>query len=397
MRSSSYPLRQLASQPSVVLLMIVLAGGTTCALTALARDTGRTLRVGPERELQTPAAAAAVARDGDRIEVDAGAYPGDVAVWTQRDLRLVAVGGRVELFAAGQAAEAKGIWVVRAEGFEVRGFDFIGAQVPDRNGAGIRLEQGSLLVQDCLFRNNENGILTGNDASLRLTVRDSEFAFNGAGDGLSHHLYAGNIARLEVSGSYFHHALIGHLLKSRAQVNDIRYNRLTDETGGRASYELNLPNGGLAYVIGNIIQQTASTENPNLISYGEEGYRWPRNALYLVNNTLIDERRGGSLLRVASGSVELTAVNNLLAANRSLDASASGTFRNNTVIVPAELVSPATADYRLKRHSRLRGSAVQLPAQDGVPLMPQGEYRHPHHWVALKGPARQPGALQSLE
>ncbi|MDM4764886.1 hypothetical protein [Pelomonas sp. SE-A7] len=376
---------------------LVLIGSLLWAATWARNESGR-LQVGPGRELTTLAQAAEVASEGELIEVDAGEYFGDTAVWTQKNLRLVAVGGRVRLNAGGQAAEGKALWVVRAEGLQVRGFDFIGTRVPDRNGAGIRLERGSLLVEDCLFIANENGIMTSNDPTLELEVRDSEFAYNGAGDGLSHHLYAGAIARLTVRGSYFHHANVGHLLKSRAQLNDIRYNRLTDEVGGRASYELNLPNGGLAYVIGNLIQQSASTENPTLVSYGEEGYRWPRNELYLINNTLVDQRRsGGSLLRVAPGNTQVTAANNLLAGLQPLDAAASGNFRNNTVIVSAELVSPGSGDYRLRRHSRLRGTAVQVPPQDGVVLMPEGEYSHPHHWIPLKGPARQPGALQATE
>ena len=42
----------------------------------------RTWRVGPDRSLTTPSAAAAVARDGDTVLIDAGSYAGDVATWT---------------------------------------------------------------------------------------------------------------------------------------------------------------------------------------------------------------------------------------------------------------------------------------------------------------------------
>ncbi|WP_214278495.1 hypothetical protein, partial [Escherichia coli] len=86
------------------------------------------------------------------------------------------------------------------------------------------------------------------------------------------------------TGSYFHHGLLGHLLKSRAALNHILYNRLSDEIGGRASYELELPNGGVAVVMGNLIAQSSTTENPHVISFGAEGASWPQQALYLVNN-----------------------------------------------------------------------------------------------------------------
>ena len=121
-------------------------------------------------------------------------------------------------------------------------------------------------------------------------------------------------------GSYFHHANVGHLLKSRAAENHIFYNRLTDEIGGKASYELEFPNGGVAYVVGNVIQQSSTTENPNIISYGAEGNLWPANALYLVNNTLVDNRpQSGVFLSVRQGLGAITAVNNLLVGQGKLE------------------------------------------------------------------------------
>lgn len=357
-----------------------------------------TLRVGPARLIKTIAAASRLARDGDTIEVDAGEYEGDVAVWTQDGLVLKAVDGRARLVANGQAAENKSIWVVRAERVMVQGFDFSGARVPDGNGAGIRLESGSLEVRDCRFTGNENGILTGNNPRIRLDIDSSEFGFNGAGDGFSHNLYAGAIASLSVIGSYFHHARTGHLLKSRAAVNRLRYNRLTDESDGQASYELDLPNGGLAFVIGNIIQQSPSTENSTLIAYGEEGFRWPRNELYLVNNTLVDRLpSSGAFLRVAQGQVRVVAANNLLVGAGRFDVPALSVVRNNALVSVAEFVDPSGGDYRLKRRSRLSGRAIDIGRIDGEPLMPEGEFRSPHRWEPLREAARHPGASQTLE
>ena len=233
--------------------------------------------MGANRAIQSIASAAAQAQDGDTVEVDAGDYRGDVAVWNQANITVRAVGGGVKLMAEGNAAEGKAIWVVRTGRMTVEGFDFSGVRVPDKKGAGIRLEKGLLTVRDCSFTGNENGILTGNDPQVELEIANSEFGHNGHGDGQSHNLYVGVIARLKVTGSYFHHAKVGHLLKTRAAVNHILYNRLTDEPGGSASYELEFANGGIAYVVGNIIQQGSETQNPHLISYAAEGYKWPKN------------------------------------------------------------------------------------------------------------------------
>ena len=333
----------------------------TLACFVLTAQAQNIVRVGANRAIQSIASAAAQAQDGDTVEVDAGDYRGDVAVWNQANITVRAVGGRVKLMAEGSAAEGKAIWVVRTGRMTVDGFDFSGAKVPDKNGAGIRLEKGLLTVRDCSFTGNENGILTGNDPQVELEIANSEFGHNGHGDGQSHNLYVGAISRLKVTGSYFHHANVGHLLKTRAAVNHILYNRLTDESGGSASYELEFANGGIAYVVGNIIQQGSETQNPHLISYAAEGYKWPKNELYLVNNTLVDNRpQGGVFLRVKPGDVIVKAVNNLLVGKGSLESAGSGDYRNNLNVESDQFVSLRVETFG----SRLAGVfsvALQMP------------------------------------
>ena len=123
------------------------------------------------------------------------------------------------------------------------------------------------------------------------------------GMGASHHLYAGTIALLDVRSSYFGPARIGHLLKSRAKVTSVFYNRLTGE-GGTSSYEIDIPNGGDFKAVGNLVQQGNQTENHALISYGAEGYRWPLNHVHIVFNTLVNDRQQGGVfvfMRVGPG------------------------------------------------------------------------------------------------
>ena len=356
---------------------------------------GELVRVGPGRTVRTIGAAAKLVPDGGVVEVDAGEYRGDVAVWINKNVRVRAVGGRVRLDAAGAAAEGKGIWIVRGGKIEVDGFDFVNAAVPDRNGAGIRLEKGHLVVRNSTFTRNENGILTGSDKTGTLDIENCEFGHNGFGDGQSHNLYVGGIARLSVTGSYFHHANVGHLLKSRAAENRIFYNRLTDEPGGKASYELEFAIGGVAYVVGNVIQQSSTTENPHIISYGAEGSPWPANALYLINNTLVDNRpQNGIFLRVRKGLGPVVAVNNLLVGQGKLDAAGPGDYRNNLNVDWDEFVLAAREDYRLRPTSKLRGKGVQPPVVEGVDLRPVKEYVHPHSVRDVRSKKLSPGAFQ---
>lgn len=379
----------------------LMLGGCPTPLLAQSRSTldkqKKIWQVGPDRAIKTIAACSLLTRAGEHIEVDTGDYFADVAVWTQDGVSIRAVGGRVRLFAQGASAEGKAIWVIRAKGLVVQGFDFEGSTVPSRNGAGIKLERGSLMVRNCRFLRNEMGLLTGNDPATVLEVENCEFAYNQRPDGHNHNLYAGQIARLSVTGSYFHHARAGHLLKSRAALSQIFYNRLTDEDGGTASYELEFPNAGIAVVVGNLVGQSAQTENPCLISYGAEGYAWPRNGIYLVNNTLVNPLPlRGVFLRVAPGRAEVRAVNNLLVGNGTLVQGAAGDFRNNFSANPQEFVQDSAFNFQLKQGSYLIDKATDPGNLDGENMLPTQEYVHPCATRPVHPSAHNPGMMQSI-
>src|SRR3954451_21603220 len=114
--------------------MVVTAGPAMAA--ERAADTPRTWHVGPDRRLATPSAAAAVARDGDTVLIDAGTYVGDVATWTQDDLMLRGVGGRAHLQADGVSAQRKAIWVIDGDRTTVDRVELSGATGADGNGSG---------------------------------------------------------------------------------------------------------------------------------------------------------------------------------------------------------------------------------------------------------------------
>ena len=355
------------------------------------------IRVGPTRAVKTIAQAARLVRDGSVVEIDPGDYRADVAVFGSAHLTLRGMGARVRLIADGAHAEGKAIWVIRSGRVTVENIDFIGARVPDRNGAGIRLESGQLTVRNCLFYGNENGILTASTPDATLRIENSEFAFNGHGDGLTHHLYVNAIESLTVTGSYFHHANVGHLLKSRARINRIAYNRLSDDIGGRASYELELPNGGDALVMGNLIQQSAQTSNSNIVSYGAEGNLWPNSRLRLVHNTLVnDHPGGGTLLRVSAGAEQVRLRNNLLVGKGRIDVASPLDEVGDAHVKWDHFVDAGRMDYRPKSNGPGLGP---LPAQSSAPAAadewPQYEYVHPAQTQKLLAPPKFPGAFQT--
>ena len=404
-----------AAAPAASALSAVSAADAACAAVAAAcasaaaaaRDpagddawapvpvTGRTLRVGPGGALRTIADAARSARDGDLVEIAAGDYPADVALWLQRRLTIRAVGGPVRLRAEGASVEGKAIWVLRDGEFDVSGITFEGARVPGRNGAGIRFERGRLVLRHCRFVDNEMGVLTGNDPSARFAVRSCEFVGAAPEESLSHNLYVGTIARFDMAASRSSHARHGHLVKSRASVCHLTANRLADGPGGYASYELDLPNGGVAVLVGNVFVQSPSTENDVVVAYGAEGYRWPRNALVMSHNTLVNQRADGVFVRVFPGPGEVIARNNLWVGEGRFDGCAPRAADGNHAVSPSRLVNPDAGDYRLLPRSPLKAKAVDAGQFDGASLRPRSQYVDPMSSVALRadGPL-DPGALQ---
>lgn len=350
-------------------------------LAAATSASAATLQVGPGQPYAKPCAAIAAAMPGDRIEIDAaGSYVGDVCGWTTSGLTLVGVHGRPKIDAGGTSAQGKAIWVISGDDTTVENVEMTGAMVTDANGAGIRQEGKNLTVRGCYFHDNQDGILAGDKAGSTIVIEGSEFAHNGAGDGQSHNLYINHVDKLVFRWNWSHQANAGHLLKTRALVSDIRYNRLSDEADGTASYEINVPNAGTTMIVGNLIEQGPMTMNSAIIDYGSEptGFN-PTSDLYVVNNTVVNDRGAGTFVQVAA-MVTTPAVltNNIFVGGGTVTTQASAVQTANYIGTMAMLASTANVDYHL-----MPGSPCIDAGQDpgmtagGVSLLPTMEYVHP--------------------
>ncbi len=107
-RESAY-LGEIRRGPDGKLQVMNEAPATDAAQLAAAA----TLVVGPGQKVATVTEAARLARDGEVIEIRAGDYRGQSAVWTQNNLIIRGAGGRPVMLADGKSAEGKAIWVVR--------------------------------------------------------------------------------------------------------------------------------------------------------------------------------------------------------------------------------------------------------------------------------------------
>ena len=330
---------------------------------------------------QSLAQAVQQAADGDVIELLTGVHRGQVAVLVQRRLtvRGTAGGSRPVLLADGQSAEGKAIIVVRGGSVQIENLEFRGARVPDHNGAGIRLDRGQLWVRNCAFFDNQNGILAGNVDDAELSVENSAFGQAPPNTTLPHLIYVGRIARFVLQGSHLSGGLNGHLVKSRARVNEVRYNHLVDGAAGRASYELEFPNGGSATVVGNVIAQGEHSSNPAIVSFGAEGdvpAAEPRvlrvHSLVLINNTLVNSGwRPAQFVRVHEDRLRSPVmqrwVNNLFVGLGVADVVWADLALGNYPALAVALRNPAQGDFSLHASSLLRGRGIAPQDLDNRP------------------------------
>jgi hypothetical protein len=334
-----------------------------------------TLHVGPGAKYETPCQAFAAAQDGDRIEIDAaGHYDGDVCRISANKLVIRGINGRPRINASGEIAEGKAIWVVGGNDTVIENIELSGCRGPNKNGASIRQEGTNLTVRSCYFHDNENGILCGKNPASEILVENTEFARNGYGDGYSHNIYIGNIKKYTMRFCYSHRALGGHLVKSRAAENQILYNRLTGEEG--SSYELDLPNGGLAYVIGNIFQQSPTTTNSAIFSFGAEG-PIPSSRLIVVNNTFVNDRDTGLFVQVQLAVTKRSMiVNNIFAGPGQVCSQGTALMLANFVGTDPGFLDRAGFDYRLKAGSPCIDAGADLEDLGMEAVIPRFEYSH---------------------
>jgi hypothetical protein len=275
----------------------------------------------------------------------------------------------------GLIRNGKAIWIVNGNNVSMENIEFSGAAVRDTNGAGIRHQGGNLKLKNTFFHDNEFSILSGNLPNAEIEIESSRFWFQKRGRRHSHGIYIGRARRLTLVGSHFKGTDQGHQVKSRALENLILYNRIEDVPGGNSSRLIDLSNCGLSFVIGNDLHQGSTTENSNVIGYGPEGCerRSERQmALYVMNNTFINEASGGSFVRNFAGG-DVMVMNNLMFGKGEILVG-KGTESHN-VLLPLD--SRAGRAWTAPAGSDAIDNAAEPPSVAEAPLVPTMEFMPP--------------------
>lgn len=188
----------------------------------------------------------------------------------------------------GVVCEGKAALVLRGRSSTVEGIVFQNLRVPDGNGAGIRLENGNLTVSNSLFRNSEEGILTGDYDGGQVAIDKSTFRHLGRCDrdlDCAHGVYIGRLASLSVTNSRFDQGDGGHYLKTRTARVTISGNSFDDSGGHLTNYMIDLSNGATGTISGNEMVQGKDKDNWSaFITVAPEGREHSSAGLVIEGN-----------------------------------------------------------------------------------------------------------------
>lgn len=339
---------------------------------------GRVLKVGAGQTYAKLSQAIQNSLNGDVIEISSGDYVDDFAT-ISNSVTLRGVGGTRPHIkrVAGNISNGKGILVTTGK-VTVENVEISGAKVADENGAAIRVEN-DITICNAYIHDNEDGVLGGGVNTL---IEYSEFSQNGLTDcGYNHNIYISDGDVFVLKHSYIHDAVCGtdtgHNVKTRAKNNYILYNRIANEATGTASDQINVPQGGLTYIVGNVIRESSKSHSNRIILYydGGDGAAHASRDLYLINNTIISDN--GEAFLTPGGGTTVRAYNNLLwgspktisAANQS-----NNIFSTDTTV----FVNKTNYDYHLSVTATTPINAgVNVSTITGFTLPVDFEYVHP--------------------
>ena len=263
--------------------------------------------------------------------------PANPPVW---DMGTTLVENAPGSYTAGD--RGRGCWqVVGGTNYTIESIVFTHCRTASNNSAGIRYWGGThnLLIRNCVFRENDNGI-TGGNADSDATVEFSEFDRNGntaaSSSAPTHNLYIyGGVFTLRYS--YVHDPVQAQNFHIRATNGTIEYNWIARG----ASYEGDLMTsddfvaGGGPYtqtllLRGNVILQNGSPNNRGqmIAVYNDGGIAGVTMNVKLYGNTIVGAGTNAAVVHLSNAdSTMMTGelVNNIL----------SGTMRASLIETPA--------------------------------------------------------------
>lgn len=200
-------------------------------------------------------------------------------------------GARLE----GGAVEGKAGLVIKGDDSTIIGLDCAKIEVPDQNGACIRLEGRNLTLRKVNFHDSQEGLLA-NDNTGSIVIEDSRFEDLGAG-GRAHAIYVGKIDQLTLRRSQVLGTTgKGHGVKSRAAHTLIDHSVIAS-LAGQDSRLVDISNGGDCIIRDSLLEKGPHSDNAEAIGYGLEGMSYSANSLKIENSQIIFDRPDSKIAR----------------------------------------------------------------------------------------------------
>jgi hypothetical protein len=156
-----------------------------------------------------------------------------------------------------------------------------------------------------------------------------------------------------------------------------------DEMEGTSSMNIDLPNGGASYIIGNLIMQGPLSENSAMVTFGLEGLKNADNRLYVVNNTFVNRRSKSRYVVIQDGTIEAKVINNIFTGN---EAETNMVIGNATLLSNLQMnnidgvkfIDESNYDYGITWYSPALDAGIDPgSSSDGNTLFPFAQYKHP--------------------
>ncbi len=395
-----------------------------------------TWQVGPGKTYATPAALsqAKVVQSGDTVLIDGNRTYNDaeaVVLWKQNSLTIRGVlinGKRPVMDTTGYytwlpevGSDLDEIWEIRGDNVLVENIEFTGANQgkPGSDtggvgaGIGVRCPDATVntctnrvTIKNCYFHHNEVGLQSFSSAPIDLTIEGCEFAFSGdldsnwkiISDQYSHNVYIGNIKKFTMKNSYSYGAYFGHEVKTRARENHILFNRIA--TGSPVPFDtgscnIDIPNAGLTYVIGNELYKGPHSDNYSSIQYGCESGSNQTKELYVSHNTFVGDYSGARGIRLCDSATaqgtKIKIVNNIfdkfggIIRSESSDANFYTPLNNFTadnITAGALFVNRTEKDWHLLSGSAGINTGANPGTANGISLLPLHEYLYKNQLVS---------------
>ena len=309
--------------------------------------------------------------DGTVVEIEAGLYLGDVAVWRQNGLILRGIGGEAHVKAGQDLALGRALWVIAGDNTVIENLQFSGARGRADPAVAILVTGRGFSLRNTTFRFNDIALQIGDGPDSEVLVERSLFEWNGRwSDGIR----IGRIRRLTMRYNDVLGADRGSNISSQASINDIRYNRIMDGPLGGSAALLEATGAGILRLVGNVLHKGPNASGRTALDFGRTGEAG--GVAHIVNNTFVAERAGTVFVR-NRGTKQARIVNNIFAGSSEALKGPGDLVANVTDVELSDFVDAGHGDYRLKGGARAIDAGIDPGSADGVPLAPGGQYLFP--------------------